>query len=83
MHVWLCAWLCAVMCGCVCVAHFSCSNPSEVDFFFRAVFFFFLPGSAILSKDVVCVVLLTYIRSFIVFCALIINCLQSSINTGN
>ena len=41
---------------CVCEARFLGSNPGEVDFFLLG-FFFFIPGSATLSDDVVCVML--------------------------
>ena len=39
-----------------CETRFLGSNPGEVDLFLVR-FFFFLPGSAILSEDVVCVML--------------------------
>ena len=42
---------------CVCEARFLGSNPDEVNCFLIRFFFFFLSGSAILSEDVVCVML--------------------------
>ena len=52
------------LCACVCVTRFGGSNPGEVNFF-SLHHLFFLPGSAIVLKNVVCVVVLTFIRGML------------------
>ena len=63
--VCVCVCLC-VCCVCVCALCLG-SNPCEVDCFvinlgFEVNFFPYLAGSAVLSKDVVFVVVFTFIR---------------------
>ena len=60
----------------VCLTRFWGSNPGEVNF---SPFILFLAGSAILSKDVVCVVVLTFIRGMFFLACMAVNNIQAAV----